>query len=401
MSRKRSRKRKIYNQIAKSITTHTPPQNSKRKDITMSENIISPTIKISALATQKIGHWVEIAKGEVSGLGIVKKLSDRTLVVEDAILLKQVCSSSHTKLDSSSLHTFLQDCEDPSLYRFWWHSHASMECFWSGTDIETINLFCNADFLISAVVNKSRNWRVRLDIYNPLRLEIDHITPIFQTIDLGLKTECELEFKDKVSSNNSSTYKSFGEWWCRTDWFEEKTRVPLTSSHNTGVKKEERRVPSQRELSNRRNTLVMNSGDESIGFFDEDQILMGLGSGEIDILSALPHLFYRGLYLEMIGPDANVTREYMQWIEIYNDCFLQNRTTECWDDCIDIDCPFKQLLTLDTFPSLPLEDNTLILNDEEEINKNEYTDGNNCPRFQPLPPTAGSSEAGNSGETKD
>jgi hypothetical protein len=56
--------------------------------------------------------------------------------------------------------------EDPKNWNVWWHSHASMGVFWSGTDNDTIVSHANnGGFLISIVTNKEGKFKTRFDIF--------------------------------------------------------------------------------------------------------------------------------------------------------------------------------------------------------------------------------------------
>jgi len=94
----------------------------------------------------------------------------------------------------------MKDNEDPSTLKFWWHSHANMSVFWSGTDdvcAETLS----KEFAFSMVVNKAGERKCRLDLYSPFRIIFDgvKIQELTQD-DTKLKEECEKEVKEKVKA---------------------------------------------------------------------------------------------------------------------------------------------------------------------------------------------------------
>ena len=160
-----------------------------------------PTVLISAEAEQRIRHWVDCARGEVSGLGTVVPHNDG-LLIEEVYLLKQRCTGSNTELDDEAVAALLVELDakgvDTGTVRFWWHSHGDLSAFWSGTDDECIEGLANDNYMVSLVANKRRQDRVRIDQYTPIRLTLDEVPIRLHHEDLGLFDACEAEFREKV-----------------------------------------------------------------------------------------------------------------------------------------------------------------------------------------------------------
>ena len=75
-------------------------------------------------------------------------------------------------------------------------SHANMGVFWSGTDTATIRKIGGSDFFVSLVTNKAGDYRVRLDIYKPLKFILDSIPlRIPPRVTQGLRERCQEEVK--------------------------------------------------------------------------------------------------------------------------------------------------------------------------------------------------------------
>ena len=167
------------------------------------------TLYVDPTVMKRIMYYTQAADGEVSGLGTLIKDDKGRYVVNQVFLLEQESSGADTELKPEAISKLMTDMinrkEDPSTLKFWWHSHASMGVFWSGTDdscAETLS----KEFAFSLVVNKAREMRCRLDLYNPFRITFDgvKVTEIVQE-DVNLKEECEKEVKEKV--------KSPGQYW--------------------------------------------------------------------------------------------------------------------------------------------------------------------------------------------
>jgi len=165
-------------------------------------------VYIDAMAKEKISHWVALAKGEVSGLGLVSEVRDDKgvltgLFVEDVFLVKQSSSSASTELEDCAVSATLVELDskgvDVGLIKLWWHSHGDLGVFWSTTDEECASGLANSRYFISIVVNKKGDLKCRVDLYDPIRVVLDEV-PI-ETVfpNFGLLEKCTAEFKEKVT----------------------------------------------------------------------------------------------------------------------------------------------------------------------------------------------------------
>jgi hypothetical protein len=166
------------------------------------------TLYIVPKALKRVMYYARAADGEVSGLGTIVKDPTGRYIVDDVYLLEQESSAADTELNPESISKLMTDMmkknEDPSRLKFWWHSHASMGVFWSGTD-DTCAETLSREFAFSLVVNKAGEKLCRLDIYNPIRITFNHIKlEEIAEEDKDLKTMCELEVKEKVKTPSYS-----------------------------------------------------------------------------------------------------------------------------------------------------------------------------------------------------
>lgn len=165
------------------------------------KNITAPVVLVTALALTKIRTWTKLAAGEFSALGTVL-VRDGSLLVTDVHLVEQVSSHGSTVMDDAGLARLLIDLEaageDSSMLRLWVHSHGVMEAFWSGTDERCIHGLNNHEWVLSWVTNKAGDDRLRLDLYEPIRVTLDHLKLQVHLEDLGLGEWCAEQFADKV-----------------------------------------------------------------------------------------------------------------------------------------------------------------------------------------------------------
>jgi hypothetical protein len=170
-------------------------------------------MQIEAVALQKLWLWTEMAKGEVSALGIVEEIRDvssravTALLVTDFFLVKQNCSADETTMDPASVAALMLDLEAKGLasckLRCWAHSHGDMSVFWSATDNDCVAGLANGEWLLSLVVNKKRDTMMRLDQFNPTHLYLtDVVWEVFYPRIDGLAESCAAEFKAKVQETS-------------------------------------------------------------------------------------------------------------------------------------------------------------------------------------------------------
>ena len=162
------------------------------------------TLYIDPTVMKRIMYYTQAADGEVSGLGTLIKDDKGRHVVNKVFLLEQESSGADTELNPEAISKLMTEMigknEDPATLKFWWHSHANMGVFWSGTD-DTCAETLSREFAFSLVVNKAREMRCRLDLYAPFRITFDgvKVTELIQE-DQNLKEECEKEVKEKVKT---------------------------------------------------------------------------------------------------------------------------------------------------------------------------------------------------------
>ncbi len=123
-------------------------------------------IKINSNPLLKMSYYTKAAKGEVSGFGKVRTEKD-AYIITDIKIFRQRCTGEHTELNQEALAKFMLELsrrdEDPSLWNLWWHSHASMGVFFSGTDEGTIRELSRHTTLLSICVNKDGEMLGRID----------------------------------------------------------------------------------------------------------------------------------------------------------------------------------------------------------------------------------------------
>ena len=176
------------------------------------------TLYIDPVVMRRIMYYAQAADGEVSGLGTVIKDDKGRYVVNQVFLLEQESTPGDTELNPEAISKLMTDMmrknEDPGALKFWWHSHASMGCFWSGTDDECAETLSH-EFAFSLVVNKAGDKKCRLDLYDPFRITFDGVkVQELTSEDNALKELCAKEVKEKVKA----PYEKYRTSYNTDDW---------------------------------------------------------------------------------------------------------------------------------------------------------------------------------------
>lgn len=164
-------------------------------------------VRIQAAAMERIWHWTGLASGEFSCLGTVDGLD-----INDVQLFDQTCSAASTEMDQSALAQFLCSHPRPEAVRAWVHSHGKLGVFWSDQDDACIEGLANDTCLISVVVNKARQLKCRIDLWQPLRVTLHDIPVDVVVPDYDLAEQCRLEFERHVTEMPVVTTVSNGRW---------------------------------------------------------------------------------------------------------------------------------------------------------------------------------------------
>lgn len=138
-------------------------------------------VTIDHAVKDKLDAYIHIADGEISGLGTVVQPNRGTFHIQDIHLFEQTCTGASTDISvedvSKSLVQAVTQGLNPETLKLWWHSHANMQAFWSGTDHATAKALDNGSnqWMLCLVQNKRGEYKLRLDVYDPTYVYIDDI----------------------------------------------------------------------------------------------------------------------------------------------------------------------------------------------------------------------------------
>ena len=180
---------------------------------------------------------------EISGMLIVKKAkhpvtNDDVFELCEPSILKQENTGTSTELDADSLRKYYIETvkKHGSDIRYcWWHSHHTMDAFWSGTDIKAIKEYDEGDFSFALVVNLKGEYKFRVSVWNPVEahqdVELEVIRPARCTKAMSKEVEELCNKSIPTYQNGNYSYRA-GQGWKMPEEKGEKRqeRIPFHST---------------------------------------------------------------------------------------------------------------------------------------------------------------------------
>lgn len=130
--------------------------------LTNQQNIIKPTLYISATAYMKMMIYVRDTDTEIAWHGTVERYPDRNaFFIKDVFLYPQKLSAATVQTDQEKYNKWLEDLDDETYnhLRFQGHSHVNFAVTPSGTDLQyykdILNVLPKNDYYIFIILNKT------------------------------------------------------------------------------------------------------------------------------------------------------------------------------------------------------------------------------------------------------
>lgn len=157
---------------------------------------------MTAEVEAKLNSYVMAVDTEIAGMGKVRVSDEGDIMLLDVAIYDQTVTGGTADLSSEALARFqmelIQKGESPKDWTLWWHSHADMPAFFSGTDTGTIDASTEYQYLVSLVVNRRRERKARLDLYHPFRFTQDNLAIIVGTTQEVIPEAIRAEVAEKV-----------------------------------------------------------------------------------------------------------------------------------------------------------------------------------------------------------
>ena len=153
-------------------------------------------------------------KTEIGGMAIIYKMKDGNWMIDTPCIIKQEVSGGNTSLDKDELakyytntHMELEKSNPKLTYRFlWWHSHHTMDAFWSGTDHKAIEEFSDGDMSFALVVNLKEEYKFRISLWKPITVAQDVTLNIIDKEPVKLNADMIKEVKELCEKETPVTY---------------------------------------------------------------------------------------------------------------------------------------------------------------------------------------------------
>lgn len=141
---------------------------------------------IDDMVYQEVMHYVNMSEFEVSGLGavIVDEIDDEKVFrVVSCILLDQENTRASSDFSAQAFGKAEYEhhkSKTPGTLNWWWHSHATMDAYWSGTDMQNFGDLSENGWFIGTVFNQREEMRsaIRIGKGVPLPVFVDDITTV-------------------------------------------------------------------------------------------------------------------------------------------------------------------------------------------------------------------------------
>ena len=170
---------------------------------------------ISEKDWNKIQNYAQEAystqKSEIGGMLVAIEDEDGDWELKDPVILKQQISAGNCVLDQDDLALYYTRAGSKlknKNFRFvWWHSHHTMDAFWSGTDLTAIKEYSDGDFSFALVVNLKEEYKLRVSVWKPFEVHED--------VDLTIITKekkIPKKIQDEVADKCSPIVSQYGTW---------------------------------------------------------------------------------------------------------------------------------------------------------------------------------------------
>lgn len=196
--------------------------------------LATPELVIPAASFKKLMSITDLCEGEVTGFFDVEYQTDfvdsqggeprKAFVVGEVYLVKQEAGAADVEMDEDGILDAMEEliaAGKMQMPRGWWHSHVNMQAFFSGTDDNTINnVFLNDTYTVSLVVNKRRDAKASLVLFedlpyglgtSPIRIDGLKITVDGSVLEIPEELRKEVEEKVRPHAPSTTNYYNYQE----------------------------------------------------------------------------------------------------------------------------------------------------------------------------------------------
>ena len=155
-------------------------------------------------------------KSEIGGMSVVTQDKDGDWLIQDPQIVTQEIGGTTCDLDKEQLAEYYTKAaikyKDDNFRFCWWHSHHTMDAFWSGTDLSSIDEYGEgeSDLSFALVVNLKEEYKCRISVWKPVEIHQDvEINIIDSTPDVEIPLEIVTEVKAKCRKRSYTAVSSY------------------------------------------------------------------------------------------------------------------------------------------------------------------------------------------------
>ena len=119
---------------------------------------------------------VEMNGDEVGGMAVMVQDKEGDYIIQDPVILTQETTGSTCTLEKEALADYyieMAQKHGKDTHFLWWHSHAKMKAFWSGTDTSTMEEYQNGNWSAFLVVNVDEEFKFSVRYWDPVDAIVD------------------------------------------------------------------------------------------------------------------------------------------------------------------------------------------------------------------------------------
>ena len=154
-------------------------------------------------------------KAEIGGMAVVTQDKVGDWTIENPVILPQEIAGTTCDLDKEHLAKYYTEMAmkySDQVFRFcWWHSHHTMDAFWSGTDLSSIDEYGEGDSDVSfaLVVNLKEEYKCRISVWKPVEIHEDvDVVILDDKPEAEIPLEIVTEVKAKCRTRSLSSYQT-------------------------------------------------------------------------------------------------------------------------------------------------------------------------------------------------
>lgn len=153
---------------------------------------------------------------EIGGMAVIIKDDEGDYIIQEPVILKQTTSATTCTMDKEALANYYVEMGmkyGSDVHFLWWHSHAKMKAFWSGTDTNTMEEYNNGKWSAFLVVNVRQEHKFSIKYWDPVpTLVDDQLTFLDEeedAIDDIIMKEVKNICEDEVETINTGWHKAY------------------------------------------------------------------------------------------------------------------------------------------------------------------------------------------------